>query len=154
MGLVEKERKMPGKPSRKHRYSVYENTCVGENEMRKNPNMIHNQLINQKREIKSSGSFENVDKGVKQDRFLLETDFPVVELKSTAPFKKSSIPSEQIKLNWLQNISKHAKYFINIINIMHIINIAFKDSKHQPRRTKSLMLYKQKKTPNHTKGKY
>jgi hypothetical protein len=56
--------------------------------------------------MKSPGSFENVDKGVKQEKLLLETDFPVIELKPTVPFKKSSIPSEQIKMNWLQNKGK------------------------------------------------
>ena len=75
--------------------------------------IIQNQLATQKSEILSSGSFENIDKGVKQEEFLLETDFPVIELKPTASFKKSSIPSKQIKMNWLQNKGKLQleKYF-------------------------------------------
>ena len=64
MSLVEKERQTPGKPSRKHNFaSLYENVFVDENERRQNSNMIQNQVVNQKREIKSAGSFENVDKG-------------------------------------------------------------------------------------------
>ena len=107
MSLVENERQTPSKPSRKQNIiNFYENKFVDENESRQNSNMIQNQVVNQKREIKSSGSFENVDKGVTQEKFLLETDFPVVELKPTAPFKKSSIPSEQIRMNWLQNKGK------------------------------------------------
>ena len=78
---------MPGKPSRKHRSSLYENTCVDENEMRQNSKIIQNQLVNKKKEMKTSGSFETVDEGVQQDKFLLETDFPVVELKPPAPIK-------------------------------------------------------------------
>ena len=98
---------MPGKPNSKHKItSFYENVIVNENERKQNSNIIQKQLLNQKREMKSPGSIENVYKGVKQEKLLLETDFPVIELKPTEPFKKSSIPSEQIKMNWLQNKGK------------------------------------------------
>ena len=50
-----------------------------------------------------------MEEGPKKNKVLLETDFPVVEIKPKIPFKKSSLPSEQIKMDWLQDKGNNNK---------------------------------------------
>ena len=49
-------------------------------------------------------------------KILLETDFPVVELKPKIQLKKSSLPSEQLALDWLQSKGKKGRVSLKTVD--------------------------------------
>ena len=74
-------------------------------------------------------SLGNKTTGPKMAKVFLETDFPVIEEKPTTPYEKTSLPSEQKKLDWLQNkgnfiwlnLFHNYLFFLSLVSTANII---------------------------------